>query len=269
MGFGLVFRTLRFFHFAHASVITIGAYGFYWCYSFVHAPWFIAAIVGVCLAVLAGLAMEVGVYRNLRGRNASGPVFLLASLGLMVLTQNLISMGFGDVPAVAHVFREAGVLTLLTARITVLQAFSLAVSVGVTGLVALWWTRSKTGMTLRAVGQDPELAAVRGLCMNHVAVVVLGVASALGGLGGILVGLDTNLSPAMGFNALLMGVVVVLMAGKARPFSIILLSLLVALIWHLVGWKLTTQWQSAAVFSFLLAILLLGPQRLRGSDAVA
>src|ERR1035441_8268446 len=70
MGFGLVFQTLRFFHFAHAGVITVGAYGFYWCCAFAGLPWFLSAIVGLFLAGLTGLGMEIGVYRGLRARNA-------------------------------------------------------------------------------------------------------------------------------------------------------------------------------------------------------
>jgi branched-chain amino acid transport system permease protein len=266
VGFGIIYSTVRFFHFAHGAVITIAVYVLYWFLVFAKFPWQLALVIGLISSVLAGLAMELAVYRHLRQRRASPAVLLIASLGLLLAVQNTISLVFGDVPVVIPLFRSGYVFEIVGARITKLQASAIVLSAFVTCGTAIWWSRSKIGMILRAVGQDSDLATVCGVSLNQAAAIAISFGSVLGGLGAIFLALDTSISPVIGFQLLFVSVVAVLITRKGGLAGIIIASVLIGIIQHLVGWKLSTQWQGSIVFLILIILLLLRPNGLVGKQ---
>ena len=95
LGFGLIYATTRFFHFAHGAVYTAGAY-------LAYSGWLLglnlpgAVLLAVIDTPILGAVLEIGVYRPLRRKAASSLILLLASLGLFIVIQNLISLTFGD-----------------------------------------------------------------------------------------------------------------------------------------------------------------------------
>jgi len=99
----------------------------------------------IAAASILGGAMELLVYRTLRKSSASPLVMLLASLGLYVVLQNCVSLGFGDnVRGLRTVPVAEGVL-IFGARLTPVQIATIALSVFVTALLGVFLTRSKTG----------------------------------------------------------------------------------------------------------------------------
>ena len=96
VSFSLIYSTTRFFHFAHAVVFTAGAYFAYLFYILLGLPLVIAVVLSVAASAVLGSLIELYIYRPLRKTNASAMVLLLASLGVYIVLQNLISMIFGD-----------------------------------------------------------------------------------------------------------------------------------------------------------------------------
>jgi branched-chain amino acid transport system permease protein len=89
------------------------------------------------------------------------------------------------------------------------------------------------------------------------------VGSGLAAGAAILISLDTDITPTMGFGALLLGVVAAIVGGVgSMPGA--MLGLLVGLAQHLGVWKLPTQWQDEIVFLILIAFLIARPQGLFG-----
>ena len=92
----VIYRVVRFFHFAHAIVFTFGAY-----FTFLFKDWiglsiYLAIIIAILFCSLLGCLMEISIYRPLRHKNASAIIFLLASLGIYIILQNTISIIFGN-----------------------------------------------------------------------------------------------------------------------------------------------------------------------------
>jgi branched-chain amino acid transport system permease protein len=104
-----------------------------------------------------------------------------------------------------------------------------------------------------------------GIPTRRIRIQALGLASALGGLAAILTGFDTDLTPDMGFRALLLGVVATVVGGAGSLPGSLLGGLLVGLIQHLGAWFLSTQWQDALIFGLLICFLLWWPRGLLGA----
>lgn len=264
VSFSLIYQTTRFFHFAHAVVFTFGAYFTYLFHKLLYFPIYVGIPIAVILSALVGCGMELGVYRNLRKKKASPMVLLLASLGLYIVLQNCISMLFGDDTKSIRsgVVREG--LPVFGARITPIQIVIIITSIILVILVALWLKKSTMGKAMRAVANDAELALISGIDSNRVILTTFAIGSALAGVAGILVALDVDMTPTMGMNALMMGVVAVIIGGVGSIPGVALGALLLGLAQHLGVWKISSQWQDAIAFIILFVFLLVRPQGFLG-----
>jgi len=263
LGFGLIYSTARFFHFAHGAVYAVGAY-------LTYAGWLLglSLYVAIPLAVIGtamlGALIDVGIYRPLRKKNASSLILLLASLGLFTVIQNFISLIFGDDTKTIRSGAVTEGLPLFGARITPIQIAIIIVSALLILLCWILMKRTKVGKAMRAVANDPELARVVGIEPDRVILFTFALGSALAAVAAILISLDTDMTPMMGFYALLMGVVAVIAGGVGSIPGAALGGLLVGMAQHLGVWKIPTQWQDTIVFLILIFFLLFRPQGFLG-----
>jgi branched-chain amino acid transport system permease protein len=256
-GFFLVWRTGRFFHIAHGIVLTIGAYTTFVMRTRVGIPLAMAVLCGICVCALIGAVMDWCVYRPLRRRGASADVLLLASLGIYVSLQAVLIMVFG---AGTQSFRNGYVpesLSILGTRVTQPQLIAIVSAAG--SLFALWTflSRTRLGLQIRAVADDPELAAAYGLDRDRLCLVSGVIASALAAIAGILMAWSADMTPMLGFSAVLMGVVVMVIGGLGGIGGLAGGGAVVALLQHLTSWWISTRWQETIVFLLLTGVLLL------------
>ena len=264
VGFALIFRVAKFFHFAHGAIFTVGAYSTYLFSVWLHLPLFVAVFGGVLSSVALCLVIECFVYRRLRKGGSQPLVLLLASLGIYIVLQNLISLVFGEATKSISVTEIQEGIEILGGRITPIQILMISTCVALTLVVAVFLRRTKLGRAIRAVADDVELARVSGINSDRVFLSVFAIGSALAGIAGILVALDVNMTPTMGMNTLMMGIVAVIIGGGGSIPGVALGALLLGMAQHLAVWKISSQWQDAIAFVVLLAFLLFKPEGFMG-----
>lgn len=266
LSFAIIYRVARFFHFAHGIVFTAGAYLTFVFRIWLGFPFSWSILIAVALSTLLGCLMEFSVYRPLRHKGSSSLVLLLASLGTYIVLQNVISIVFGDdTKSIRSKAVEEG-FNILGARITPVQLLIICVSAVLTIAVMIFLEKTKAGKAIRAVANDPELANISGINSNRVTLWVFAMGSALAATAGILVALDVDMTPTMGLNALMMGIVVAIIGGIGRIPGVILGALLLGMAQHLGVWKIGSQWQDAIAFGVLLVFLLFRPQGFLGRE---
>jgi branched-chain amino acid transport system permease protein len=264
IGFGIIFYSVRFFHFAHGAVFTAGAYFALLFSNKLALPLFTSSILSVVLSSLLGCSIYILIYRPFMRRNSSPTVLLLVSLGTYIVIQNIISLIFGDdVLSIRSATVTEGI-NFGVARITLLQAQNFVISVSFLIGSFLFLRKSKIGKAMRAIGAEPQLAEISGINVNKIYLITFAIGSALAGLAGILIALDVDMKPSMGMNALLMGVIVVIIGGAGSITGIALAALLLGMVQHLGVWKIGTEWQDAIVFAVLIIFLLFRPQGFLG-----
>lgn len=266
LGFALVYRTVRFFHFAHGAVYAVGAYVAYATMQLVSSgagglgSW----TAGIAAAALVGVGIDRLVYRPLRTRKAPALILLIASFGVFIFLQNLLQLVFG---AQILTMRTGPVKEghhVLGAVVTDTQTAIMAAAVVV--LVGLWvverWTR--LGKETRAVADDSLAASVTGINPERVILWTFLIGSALAGLAGILISYETNIEPTMGFNALLKGIIASIIGGIGSIPGAALGGLLLGLAENLGIWKLPAMWKDTIAFGLLILFLLVRPQGILG-----
>jgi branched-chain amino acid transport system permease protein len=264
LGFGLIFQVGRFFHFAHGGIYAAGAY---LAYVFSHLLGFniwLTIPLAVCGTSLIGVLCDRMIYKPLYAANASSLVLLTASLGLFVVIQNVISLLFGDSTRMLRNQAPQQGLHILNAFITPVQIILIATSAGIAIGMWVWLKASNWGRMVRAVANDPNLCTIVGVNRDKVMVVCFAVGSGIAATGAIISGLDTDLTPMMGFRTLLFGVVAVVVGGVGSIRGAFFGGLLVGLWQHFGVLQLPTQWQDAMVFALLIIFLLVLPNGLFG-----
>lgn len=264
IGFSLIYTTSRFFHFAHGMILTLGAYACFTLAEWAGVPPWVAILGGVGASALGGVAVFYGVHRPLRRRGASPAILLLASLGLYVALQAVVSLLYGSG---TRTFR-AGVipegLQVIGTHVTIPQIVTVLVSVLCCIAIWLFLRKTQTGRAVRAVACDPVLAETQGISQDRVELAVFTLGSVLAGIAAILLAYNSDLTPTMGFRVLLMGMIAVIIGGVGSIPGAALGSLLLGLVQHFSAWWISSQWQDAIVFVLLIVFLLIRPQGFLG-----
>jgi len=257
--FWLLYSVRRVLYFTHAITIAVGAYFTLAARQFLSLPLSLSILFGILLTAVLGCSIHILFYAPLRNRGASFLVQMLASLGIYVVLQNLVSMTFGDeLRSIRSSTVEEG-FAIIGARLTMVQATIICVSVASASTLWIILKKTRIGRALRAVSSDPMLADVSGINSDRVMLGAFAAGSALAGLSGILFALDMDMRPTMGLNALMMGVVAVIIGGVSSIAGIALAALLLALAQHFGAVLLGFQWQDAIAFVVLVLFLFVRP----------
>jgi branched-chain amino acid transport system permease protein len=266
ISFSLIFSTARFFHFAHAAVITIAAYVSFALSSYVGAPIFFSVLLGLVATALIGWGLELVIYRPMRRRESSPLVLLLTSLGLYILLQNVISLSFGDDTKIITSSAVTPAFSIIGVKLTGIQLTVIFTSFAVFFAKTFLIDKTRLGLTLKAIADDPELAKVSGIDYDSAMGVAFGMGSFLAGATGLFRAFDVGMTPTMGLPMLLLGVVAVVVGGNGKTLGIAVASFLLAFCQQIASWKFGTQWEETIAFILLLIFLLYRPHGIMGKQ---
>jgi branched-chain amino acid transport system permease protein len=264
LGFALIYQTTRFFHFAHGALYTFGAYFAYLFFIQLGFDRWLAFPFACVATMLLGVALEVGIYKPMRNRKATDLTLLIASLGLYIVLQNVISMAWGDDTKTMRTGEVVEGHAVLGARITNIQIAIIATTLVLITLISLILTRTKFGKALRALANDPELARLSGINSDRYIMYAFAIGSFLAAVAAIMISFDTDMTPTMGFNALVMGVIAVIVGGIGSLPGAALGGLLIGLAQNLGVYWLPSKWQDTIAFVILIGFLLFRPYGILG-----
>lgn len=257
--FSLIYYPIKFFHIAHAAIITSAAYFTFLFATKLSFPFAVSIIAAIAFAICIGLMFETLFYRSMRKRNASTLAYLIASIGLYTVLQNCISLFFGDDTKIIR----RGVVTagneIFGAYITNIQIITIVVSVLLFIAINLFLQFTSVGKSIRAVSSNPQLCDIYGINSNKIILIAFGIGSALAAVVGILSAMDTNMTPTFGFNLLLYGVVVMIIGGVGSTRGLVAGALLVATAQHLAAYYIDTKWMDAVTYISLILFLIWRP----------
>lgn len=259
LSLGLIYATSHFFHFAHGAAYTVAAYAAFALVTLAGLDPRLAIPLAIAFAALFGGAIDGFGYAPLRRRGAGPLTLLVGSLGIFVAMEAVISIMFG--PGVQRLQATAAdaPFALLGAQFTMLQIVTVALAAGLYALTFLALHRSRPGRLVRAVGCDPRLARIYGIDGERVVRLSFVAGSALVGVAAVLAAYDTGLRPSMGFNALLVAVVAVVIGGVRQSTAAYWGGMTLGFVQQVGAWVLPSQWQDVIVYMILVLLLLLRP----------
>src|SRR5712691_4997946 len=258
LGLTLIYGVLVQINFAHADIVTLGAFVSYF---FMHGAGggYIPSI-GVALVVGAALGwlMNAAIFAPLREKgNELLP--LIATIGVSVMMENAMLAWFGPIPYAFDSPYSNDVMRLGGTFITLQNALIIAMSVATIALLYAFMKFTFLGKALRAVSQDRETAGLMGINPNQLVMLTFVIASALAGMAGAMLGPVLVLTPFAGTSVIVKAFAIVIIGGFGNVEGTILAGLVVGLIESYSTQYLGPGMIDIVVFALLLLMLAVRP----------
>ena len=264
-GFGLVARSFRVFHVAMGAQFVFSSYAFYMAAVTLHLPPVAAMALALVLSVLFALLIEVAVYRPFAARGCAGGVTMVASLGVLIITENVLALAFGnEVKTIPHPPMEA--LTWGAVRLTPLQVTQFATCLVLFVAVGVSIARSRWLKACWALGDEPGLVGEMGLPVGRIRALVMAIGAILVAVPAMLVSADTGMDPHEGMRWLLVASMAAFFGGRDRYWAWGAGALALGFAQAVAVWKLPAQWTDTVAFALLLGVLATRPNGLFGGE---
>ena len=266
IGFALIFGVANLINFAHGSVFTWGAYIGWTLIAVLGVPWYLALVVAALGCGLLGVAIERLALRPLAGGPPIAP--LLSTVALSVVLDQAVERIWTPDPRALPAQVPALVFNLGGVRIGLPDL--LIAAIGLTSALVLWLflTRTKLGWAVRATAQDRDAALQMGVDVDRIQAVTFGIASGLGGVAGLLVGIYyNNVYPSMGFQAGLSGFTAAMLGGLTSVPGAVVGGLLLGVGESFGAATLGNTYRQMISFVVLILVLMLRPSGLFGERA--
>jgi branched-chain amino acid transport system permease protein len=237
LGVTLIYGILRFSHFAHGDIMAFGTA------TVILFTWFLQA-QGIGLGVLptALLALPFGilctilyllaadrlVYRFYRKVRAKPMIVVMASLGVMFVTNGLTRLLIGpgeqrfeDGGRFIVTVREFRDWSGLAEGLALRTAQALTIGVALIAMALLFWflNRTRAGKSMRAYSDNEDLALLSGINPERVVVITWAIVAVLLVLAGTLYGLDKSFRPFTYFQLLLPFFAAAILGGLGNPMG--------------------------------------------------
>jgi len=267
IGISMIFGILRFAHFAHGDVMTLGTYGT------LTAVWatglhpLLVLPVGIAFAILAALAVDKAFYKPLRELPTIYTV--IASFGVALIFRSSVQLIWGSQNEVFIRGVQKPLVLFDLIRVSLLHIESIAIIVLAAIALHYFLSRTRTGRSMRAVSDNPELARVAGLDTEKVVRSTWIIGASLAAIAGVLSGLDTNIHPNLGWNLILPMFAAAILGGIGKPMGALLGGMVIGLIEELSSYPWITDeplispsYKTATAFFIMVILLIFRPQGL-------
>jgi branched-chain amino acid transport system permease protein len=210
IGLTLIFGVMRIIQYAHGEIYMLGAYILYYWFDVLHLPYWAGFVVSAVVIFFFGAGLQVIMFRPLHGKNML--YSLAVSLALIFIISSAGIIAFRPV--------GRGISSFVTGQIQIAGAewtYERMVIAGISLvlILGLWFLlqRTKIGLAMRAVAEDPETAGLQGINNRRIHWIAMGLGSALAAIAGCLFGTLMWIVPSMGFLATIKAFMIVIMGG--------------------------------------------------------
>ncbi len=266
LGYTLVFGVLDIINMAHGEIFMFGAFIGMLIVTKLNAP-LGAAFAGAILVTGAmGYLLERFALRPLRGKTGVSHLApLISTIGVSILLENTAHHVFGagnqlfETPF-AEIKFQVG-----SATVYLVQVVILAVSVLLMTGLSAWLGRTRAGKALRATAENLETAAILGVDTRRIITTTVVIASSMGGIAGVLVGLAFNyINNQMGLAMGLKGLAIIIFGGMGSVAGAMAGGLILGLSETFVVAYGSSGYRDAIAFITIIVVLLIKPQGLFG-----
>ena len=255
-GLAIIYGLIGVINMGHGAMLTLGAY-FTWAWMDIGVPFVLSVIIAGILVGIIGTLLEHFIIRHYYDSPFDT---LLLTWAFFLVTTELIKIFFGsDFRTVTNPypgFIDIGFYKIPTYRTSI--SILTAIFITATGFV---FFKTTTGIKIRAMIQNQEVASLLGLNISLTYKMVFGFGCFMAGLAGGLVAPMVSVSPYMGDMYLVRSFFVVIVWGIGQILSgTIAGSFVIGGLETIVALFSDQVIAQVAVFLFAIIILRLRPQ---------
>ena len=197
-GYVLIYRVSRVLNLAHGELMMLGAYLLLATASQFAGHWLTAIGAAVGLSLLVGVLVYLFLMRKMAGEMVLAAVLTTVALGIF-LRGLIVLVWSAQQQYPAHRLGIANFAIALPggARISFFAALLVMAAAATYAGILLFLRFGRWGVRMRAAGQNPLLAAQRGVNLHAVYALAWGLSTLTGSLAGMLIALDSGLDQTM------------------------------------------------------------------------
>jgi branched-chain amino acid transport system permease protein len=265
VGLSLIYGTTGLVNFSHGELVTWGAMVAWWMNADHGLGLLPSAVIAILVGAATGALVDRLLWGRLRSRGMSLVAMMIVSIGLSLAARSVFQLVFGGVYRPYHQYNvqegiDIGPITTSPKDVWII-GIVLVVIVGVASLLQY----SRIGKAMRAVSDNPDLAASSGIDVEQVILFVWALGAGLAALGGILFGIQQQVQFEMGFKLLLLMFAGITLGGLGTAYGALVGSVVVGLFVELSTLFIPTELKSVGALAILIIVLLFRPQGILGT----
>ncbi|MCC8430903.1 branched-chain amino acid ABC transporter permease [Reyranella aquatilis] len=264
LGLSVIFGVMRVVNFAHGEIMVVGMYLAWMGFEYLQVSPMLSLPLIALLFFGAGYALQRAVISPFIGRPEHQQFLLLLAIAILLVNACLVIAGpdsrgvqmdsqFDSYELGPFVFDAVRVHAALTAVV-------------IAGLLWLFFTRTRTGKSIRAAADNNLGALVVGLDVRRLYAFTFGVGAACVGAAGALMITIIPVTPFLAAEYTLLAFVIVIVGGLGSMTGALAGGLLIGVSEAVAGLLLQPSLKSMVSFGILILVLLLRPQGLFGKS---
>ena len=228
-----------------------------------------AILIAVAVSFFLGALVERFLIR--RFERGDQDTAVVVTIGLLTLVTGICGLIWGYNNRQFPSLFPLTSVDVLGAVVSVRSLATTATILVIMAVLQLLFLRTKLGLALRAVADNPGSSAFSGLPVGRLLMVGWGLAAALGAIAGALVGPQLTLTPGMLDTALVYALAAVILGGLDSPIGAVVAAWAIGVLENLVSVYVPLighDLKIAVPFALIFVILILRPQGLFGRKVV-
>lgn len=264
IGFVILYKATHVLNFAQGSLMLLGGFIFFTVNQDVGLPWPLAMAVSLIAMALIGGALYLVFFRRLVGAEEFTLVIATLGLSVLLLTVCLITWGPGTRTMPEQLSRSP-LISFGNLRFSSIDVFSIVTALVVILGLDLCLRRTRLGIKMRAVADQPLLASLMKVNVNRMSAIAWAIASFCAGVAGIAYAMRLSIDPA-GMTALgLLAFPAVLLGGLDSVRGVLAGGFLLAIAQSGASYYFGGEWANVTAYAVMLAVLLVRPRGFFGS----
>jgi urea transport system permease protein len=259
IGLAITFGVMGVINMAHGEFIMMGAYTGYVVQQVVPgytASLIVAMPLAFAVTFAAGVAMERLVIRHLYHRPLET---LLATFGISIALQQLAKNIFGTQarPLTSPAWLDGALVVNDVVQIAYIRIAIFGLALVFLGLLLVVLNRTRLGLEVRAVTQNPGMAASMGINPDRINMLTFGLGSGIAGIAGVAIGLYAKVTSEMGADYIVQSFMTVVVGGVGNVWGTLAGATLIGFLQKGIEWFNPSNTLAAQTYMILFIILFI------------
>ena len=267
IGFTLIFGVMRRLNLSYGPSIMLGAFLGTLVYLEFQAGNFVVALATVFGAIAAGVYVERVCFWAIRQGAAAAS--MVSSFAVWMQLEEIVTVFFPERTYAFPAMIEAELITFGPFFLAVENLIMFGSAVLLTVLLHICLYRTRFGLALRAVSENPRAAEFMGINIGAIMFGAFIAASAFGGVAAyLIISTDGQITPMFGLWATFKGLIAMMLGGMGSIPGAILGGLLLGVIESNSLWYLGAEYRDLSAYFVLFVFLVFRPGGIMGQLAV-
>ena len=259
IGLAITFGVMGVINMAHGEFIMMGAYTGFVVQQFV-PDYTLSIIIALPLAFAitfgAGVTMERLVIRHLYHRPLET---LLATFGISIALQQLAKNIFGTQarPLTSPAWLDGQWVVNDVIAISYIRIAIFFLALMFLALILFVLKRTRLGLEVRAVTQNPGMAASMGINPDRINMLTFGLGSGIAGIAGVAIGLYAKVTSEMGADYIVQSFMTVVVGGVGNVWGTLAGASLIGFLQKGIEWLNPSNTLAAQTYMILFIILFI------------